>query len=152
YVGNLALTIARRQPWSWQKQFMHATTIGYYWFTFAYLPNVLVAYVLYELFHDIQYYAITWLTCRHRVQRPGVAGWLAFLFRPGFVAAVGFVAVMTAFGGIDFWGRQQPAGQLRQLSLALFLCAGLLHYYYDGFIWKARETSLGTDLGIQGGL
>jgi tetratricopeptide (TPR) repeat protein len=153
YLGNLGVTLARAEPWSWQKQFMHATTIGYYWFAFAYLPNVLVAYVLYELFHDIQYYAITWLTCRHRVQRPGVTSWLSLLFRPGFVAAVCFVLVMTALGGIDFWGRSLPEGRpLRQVSLALFLTAALLHYYYDGFIWKARESALGKDLGIQGGL
>jgi tetratricopeptide (TPR) repeat protein len=153
YVANLAWTVARGLPWSWQKQFMQVTTIGYYWFAFAYLPNVLVAYVLYELFHDIQYYAITWLTCRQRVRRPGVTAWLALLFRPGWLAALPFVLAMTAFGAVDFGGRSLPDGsRLRQVSLALFLCAALLHYYYDGFIWKARESALGRDLGIQGGL
>lgn len=153
YVVNLGVTIARGQPWSWQKQFMHVTTIGYYWFAFAYLPNVLVAYVLYELFHDIQYYAITWLTCRHRVQRPGVAPWLGVMFRPGLLALLLFLVVMTAFGGIDLWGRSLAEdSRLRQVSLAVFLTAALLHYYFDGFIWKARESALGKDLGIQGGL
>ena len=83
YVANLGLTIARGQPWSWQKQFMHVTTIGYYWFAFAWAPNVLVAYVLYELFHDIQYFAITWLTSTQRVRRPRVTAWLGRMFRPG---------------------------------------------------------------------
>lgn len=153
YLGNLAWTIARGEPWSWQKQFMHATTIGYYWFAFAWLQNVLVAYVLYELFHDVQYFAITWLTCRHRVTRPGVARWLAWMFRPGWIAALGFVALMLALGGIDVAGRQLgESSRGYQLSLAFFLTAALLHYYYDGFIWKARESSLGSDLGIQGGL
>ncbi|HEU4419067.1 MAG TPA: tetratricopeptide repeat protein [Planctomycetota bacterium] len=153
YVLNLLWTISRRQPWSWQKQFMHVTTIGYYWFSFAWLPNVLVAYVLYELFHDIQYYAITWLTCRQRVKRPGVAAWLQRMFRPGWVAAAGFILVMTAFGGLDLGGRSLAReNQLHQLWLGVFLTTALLHYYYDGFIWKARESSLGKDLGIQSGL
>lgn len=154
YAANLAATIARRQPWSWQKQFMHVTTIGYYWFAFAWLPNVLVAYVLYELFHDVQYYAITWLTCRQRVRRPGTAPWLSAMFRPGWVAAAAFVLLMTAFGALDFWGRGWLAADEagHQVWLAVFLTAALLHYYYDGFIWKARESSLGSDLGIQGGL
>jgi Tfp pilus assembly protein PilF len=154
YVGNLAFTIARREPWSWQKQFMHVTTIGYYWFAFAWLPNVLVAYVLYELFHDIQYYAITWLTCRSRVQRPGVTRWLDRMFRPGWVAALGFIVLMSALGGVDALGRYNLApGELgHQLWLGLFLTFALLHYYYDGFIWKARENTLGTDLGLRSGL
>ncbi len=153
YTANLVWTIMRGLPWSWQKQFMHATTIGYYWFAFVWLPNVLVAFVLYELFHDIQYYAITWLTCRKRVNRPGTAAWLRRMFRPGWGAALGFVLVMTAFGGVDLWGRQEGTDALTsQVWLSVFLTAALLHYYYDGFIWKARESTLGSDLGMQGGL
>lgn len=154
YVANLGWTIARGLPWSWQKQFMHATTIGYYWFAFAYLPNVLVAYVLYELFHDVQYYAITWLTSRHRAQRPNVTGWFARLFQPRWSSAIGFVAAMSVFGALDAYGRSQfaPEALARQVWLGVVLTAALLHYYYDGFIWKARESALGQDLGIQSGL
>ncbi|MCA8973635.1 MAG: tetratricopeptide repeat protein, partial [Planctomycetes bacterium] len=154
YLVNLGWTIARGLPWSWQKQFMHATTIGYYWFAYAWLGNVLVAYVLYELFHDIQYYAITWLTCRQRVRRPGVASWLARMFRPSRVASVTFVVLMCAFGAVDIYGRNElfTAGVGHQTWLGVILTAALLHYYYDGFIWKARESSLGADLGVRGGL
>jgi tetratricopeptide (TPR) repeat protein len=154
YLANLGAAIFRGQPWSWQKQFMHATTIGYYWFAFAWVPNVLVAYVLYELFHDIQYYAITWLACRHRVQRPGVAPWFARMFRPGFFAAILFVLAMYALGGLDAFGRAnlEPNGAGHSLWLAVFLTAALLHYYYDGFVWKARESAIGKDLGLPGGL
>ncbi len=153
YVANLLVTVLRRQPWSWQKQLMHVTTIGYYWFALAWLPNVLVAYVLYELFHDVQYYAITWLTCRGRVRRPNVTPWLRSLFRPGPSGVLLFLLAMTAFGAFDLFGRRlSEQSLLRDLSVGLFLAAALLHYYYDGFIWKARESALGQDLGIQGGL
>jgi tetratricopeptide (TPR) repeat protein len=147
YAINLVLAIARGRPWSWQKQVMHSTTIGYYWFAFAYLPNVLIAHVLYELFHDVQYYAITWLTCRQRVRRPGVAAWLARMFRPGTVAAAVFVLGTMLCGGAELLGRRAMPD-----LVAVTLTAALLHYYYDGFIWKAREQSLGADLGIAGGL
>lgn len=153
YAINLAMTIARGQPWSWQKQFMHVTTIGYYWFAFAYVPNVLVAYVLYELFHDIQYFAITWLTCRQRVRRPGITPWLARMFRPGATAAVAYVGVMLACGTLDYGGRHLATDATSyNVAFGVSLTAALLHYYYDGFLWKARESSLGVDLGIQGGL
>src|SRR5262245_58698775 len=153
YVANLAIAIARRKPWSWQKQVMHVTTIGYYWFAFTWLPNVVVAYVLYEFFHDIQYYAITWLTCTQRVRRPGVASWFAWMFRPGWVMALGFLVAMTLFGAIDAYGRHYTHSPFVHDSLlAVFGTAALLHYYYDGFIWKARESVLAGDLGIRGGV
>lgn len=153
YVANLGLTIARGQPWSWQKQFMHATTIGYYWFAFAWLPNVLIAHVLYELFHDIQYFAITWITCQGRSRRPGVASWMKAMFRPTWGAALLFVILMVAFGGVDMFSRRAfEQGTAGNVVLGVFVTFALLHYYYDGFIWKARESALGKDLGIEQGL
>lgn len=154
YVANLAAAILQRRPWSWQKQVMHVFTIGYYWFAFAWLPNVLVAYVLYELFHDIQYFAITWLTCCGRVRRPGTTPWLQRMFRPGFGSATAFVAVMLACGALDWLGRNHwwPSGRGHDVWLGMFLCAALLHYYFDGFVWKAREQALGRDLGLASGL
>jgi tetratricopeptide (TPR) repeat protein len=147
YLLHLGRTIASRRPWSWQKQLMHVTTIGYYWFSFAWLDNVLVAYVLYELFHDIQYYAITWLTCRQRAKRPATTGWFRAMFAGGAGGALLFLAIMTGFGALDFAGRPHA-----NTGLAVFLTLAVLHYYYDGFIWKAREQTLGRDLGIGSGL
>ena len=153
YVVNLGVTIARGLPWSWQKQFMHATTIGYYWFAFAWLPNVLIAHVLYEFFHDIQYFAITWITCQGRARRPRVAAWMKAMFRPTWLAAAGFVALMVALGGVDAWGRHSLGeGVGYDVWIGLFMALALLHYYYDGFIWKARESALGEDLGIRQGV
>ncbi len=153
YVVNLAATIVRGEPWSWQKHVMNVTTIGYYWFAFTWLPNVLVAYVLYELFHDVQYYAITWLACTQRARRPAIAGWFRWMFRPGWLQAPAFLAAMTVFGGIDILGRSSAGDSFaRDASLGVFLTAALLHYYYDGFIWKAREATLANDLGMRGGL
>lgn len=152
YLLHLGDTIRRGRPWSRQKQLMHATTIGYYWFAFAWLQNVPIAYVLYELFHDVQYYAITWLYGRRRVARPGTTSWFRMLFRPGPVAAGAFVGLMFAAGGIDCLGRSSADGGLaRQLTIGLSAAAALLHYYYDGFLWKAREPVLARDLGLAGG-
>jgi len=153
YVANLMSTIARGGPWSWQKQFMHVTTIGYYWFAFTWLPNVLIAHVFYELFHDIQYFAITWITCQGRSRRPGVTSWMKAMFRPTWLAAAGFLTLMIALGGLDAWGRSVFEGAAAyDVWIGVFLTFALLHYYYDGFIWKARESALGEDLGIQHGL
>ncbi|MFM1871324.1 MAG: repeat-containing protein YrrB [Planctomycetota bacterium] len=153
YVGNLLATIARGLPWSWQKQVMHVVTIGYYWFAYSYAPNAVVAYVLYELFHDIQYFAITWLMCGQRARRPGVTGWFAAMFRPGMAPTVLFVGAMLAMGGIDALGRANisEGTTAQKLWLGVYLALALMHYYFDGFVWKARERTVGADLGIAAG-
>ena len=65
-----------------------------------------------------------------------------------------FMAVMLALGGVDVLGRGSltPEKTGDQVWMGVFLTFALLHYYYDGFIWKARESALGNDLGIQSGL
>lgn len=153
YVANLAFTIVSGRPWSWQKQVMHVMTIGYYWFAFSWLPNVLIAHVLYEFFHDVQYFAITWITCQGRSRRPGVRSWMKAMFKPTWLAAAGFVALMVTLGGVDAWGRHSLGeGAGYDVWIGVFATLALLHYYYDGFIWKARESALGEDLGIRQGL
>lgn len=154
YLANLVVALVRREPVSWVKQACHVTTIGFYWFAFGYAPNVFVGYVLYELFHDIQYFAITWLACRSRVQRDGVRTWMGWMFRPGLSRALLFLAIMLAFGAADM-GQRMTLEEGHPLALGLVgvvLTAAVLHYYYDGFIWKVREDALRGDLGMSGGV
>ena len=152
YVANLVATIVAGRPELAEAVTMHVTTIGYYWFAFAWLPNVLIAHVLYELFHDIQYFAITWITCQGRSRRPGVTRWMRSMFRPSLAGGCG---LYRDHGRARRRRRVRPtsfdAGMLRNVWLGVFVTLALLHYYYDGFIWKARESALGADLGIQHG-
>ncbi len=52
----------------------------------------------------------------------------------------------------DHGRRINTEGWIYDWTTQVFLVAALLHYYYDGFIWKARESSIGKDLGIASGL
>jgi hypothetical protein len=124
-------------------------TIGFYWFAFGFMPNFFVSYVLYELFHDIQYFAIVWLSGRSRVQREGTTSWMRSMFQPGLSRAFLFVAVMVAFGaGSREWFGDDQIGNVMK---GVVIAAALLHYYYDGFIWRVRESDTRADLGIVGG-
>lgn len=152
YLANVVGTMLRGERVSWIKQSCHVTTIGFYWFAFGYMPNLFVSYVLYELFHDVQYFAITWLSCRSRVKRDGVAPWMRLMFRTGSGRLLLFVVVMIGFGAIDMSGRLIYGDTFTgDMLKAVFLTTALLHYYYDGFIWRVRESDLRGDLGMEGG-
>ena len=152
YAANLTVSLARGERVSWVKQFCHVMTIGFYWFAFGFMPNFFVSYVLYELFHDIQYFAIVWLSGRSRVQREGTTSWMRSMFQPGLSRAFLFVAVMVAFGAIDAGSREWFGDdQIGNVMKGVVIAAALLHYYYDGFIWRVRESDTRADLGIVGG-
>lgn len=152
YVANVVWTLVHGERVSWVKQACHLMTIGFYWFAFAYMPNFFVSYVLYELFHDIQYFAIVWISSRSRVQRGDVTGWMKRVFRPGWAGLATFLGVTIAFGAIDLGGREWSKAPMTSVLAGVFLTAALLHYYFDGFIWKVRESDIRHDFDLEGGV
>ncbi len=152
YVANVVWTLVQGERVSWIKQACHVMTIGFYWFAFGYMPSFFVSYVLYELFHDIQYFAIVWVSSRSRVQRGDVTDWMRRVFRPGWAGLATFLAVTIAFGAMDLGGRELSDAPMKSVLAGVFLTAALLHYYFDGFIWKLRESDLRHDFDLEGGV
>jgi hypothetical protein len=56
-----------RAPNPWKLALM-ASAFAYFWYCNATFSNILIAYALFELFHDIQYLAIVWVFNRNRVR------------------------------------------------------------------------------------
>ena len=127
-----------------------ATSIGFYWFAYRGAGNILIGAALFEIFHDVQYLAIVWLFNRRRAEHDQTAGaFLKFLFRRSGALVGLYVGLVFAFGSLKFLEHGLAAGLMRDLLIAFLATAGLLHYYYDGFIWKIRETSTSETLGLQ---
>lgn len=128
------------------------STFGFYWYSLATVENVLVAYALFELFHDVQYLTIVWVFNCGRAERDAqVGGFTRFLFRKRGWLIVLYVALVYAYGSLDYSVKGISNGLLKQTLLGVFLASTLLHYYYDGFIWKLREGSTRQPLGLQAG-
>lgn len=117
------------------------TSIGFYWYAYAGASNMLVGAAMFEVFHDVQYLAIVWLFNRRRVeQRADVGRVFGFLFRRSGALIGCYVGLCFAFGSLKFL-ESSATGSLQNLLIAFLATSGLLHFYYDGFIWKIRETS-----------
>ncbi len=150
FLVNLAYSYIAGAPPSAVKLLLMVSTFGYYWYSLATVGNVLVAYALFELFHDVQYLTIVWVFNQNRAARdPAAGGFTRFLFRKRGWLVVLYVILVYAYGSLNYGAHQIDNGLLRQILLGVFLASTLLHYYYDGFIWKLREGETRRTLGLQ---
>lgn len=124
------------------------TSIAFYWNAYAWTSNLLVGAAMFEIFHDVQYLAIVWMFNRRRVeQQAGVSRFVGFLFRRSGALVGCYVGLCFAFGSLKFF-EGVATGATRNILIAFLATSGLLHFYYDGFIWKIRDASTRQSLDL----
>ena len=124
------------------------TSIAFYWNAYAWASNLLVGAAMFEIFHDVQYLAIVWMFNRRRVeQQAGVGRFVTFLFRRSGALVGCYVGLCFAFGSLKFF-EGVATGAMRNILIAFLATSGLLHFYYDGFIWKIRDASTRRSLDL----
>src|SRR5947209_6498748 len=128
-----------------------ASSIAFWWYCNNGVQNILVGIALFEVFHDVQYLAIVWIYNRARVERDeSVRGFMRFVFRRSGSLIGVYVGLVVAYGSIALITSGVSAEGIRHLLIGVVTASALLHFYYDGFIWKVRETQTRAMLGISG--
>ena len=144
--------------WCWKKRYavsvpkllMCVTTFGVMYLT--YTPNSLiqsiapgwtfkVGFAVIGIVHMSQYLAIVWrynrkLTMRDDRARTGIFRWLHS--RGTWWAAGIYVAICLLYG--DVITTVHNNAWLMSLLLAIGFTSTMMHYYFDGFIWKIRHS------------
>lgn len=125
-------------------------SIGFWWYCMVSVRQIILGVALYEVFHDVQYLAIVWFFNQRRAQAGTQAGWLTqFLFRPKARLVFIYLALIAIYGAGSHMTRSMDQTHLYKILTGLYVASGLLHFYYDGFIWRIREKSTGDTLGVQ---
>lgn len=133
------------------KMVLLVSSIGFWWYCNNGVQNILVGIALFEVFHDVQYLAIVWIYNRMRVERDqSIRGFMRFVFRRSGALIGVYVGLVLAYGSIAFTTSGASAEWMRHTLIGLVTASALLHFYYDGFIWKVRETQTRAMLGIEG--
>jgi Tfp pilus assembly protein PilF len=128
-----------------------ATSISFWWYCNNGVTNILAGIALFEVFHDVQYLSIVWIYNRNRVEKDStITGFMRFVFRRSGSLLGLYVGLVLAYGSLGFLKEMQIDVVKRALT-GLVVASGLLHFYYDGFIWKVREKSTREHLGLTGG-
>jgi Flp pilus assembly protein TadD len=127
------------------------SSITFWWYCNNGVQNILVGIALFEVFHDVQYLAIVWIYNRARVERDEtIRGFMRFVFRRSGSLIGVYVGLVFAYGAIAFTTSGVSTEAIKHLLIGIVTASALLHFYYDGFIWKVRETQTRAMLGIDG--
>jgi Flp pilus assembly protein TadD len=131
------------------KMVLMATSIAFWWYSNVSVSNMLVGIALFEIFHDVQYLTIVWIFNVNRVDRnPGVGTFTRFLFRRSWGLTGLYVGLIAAYGSLNLIPGGLSSPTLSRALIGLLTASALLHFYYDGFIWKVREPSVRESLGV----
>ena len=132
---------------SYLKLLMLVSGIGIWWYAMLGVDNLLIGVALFDICHDIQYLAIVWLINCRRADANADLGWfMKYIFRRGMILL--YLGLITAYGAIAFTGQQVLDGTVQRIFYGILFTSTILHYYYDGFIWKVRESANQAGLGL----
>ncbi len=129
------------------KLVMLISGIGMWWYAMLGVDNLLIGVALFDICHDVQYLAIVWLiNCRRAGANADLGWFMKSVFRRGMVLL--YLGLITAYGAIAFAGQLVLDGTVQRVFYGILFTSTILHYYYDGFIWKVRETTNQAGLGL----
>ena len=164
--GLLALALAvaglflANFVWAWirgnrpspVKLVLLVTSISFWWYCNNIVASVLVGVALFEVFHDVQYLSLVWIYNRKRVESDNsIGGFMRFVFRRSGSLVGLYVGLIFAYGALGYFKSSIGVESVKTVLTGVVTASALLHFYYDGFIWKVREKSTRQSLGISGG-
>jgi tetratricopeptide (TPR) repeat protein len=128
------------------------TSISFWWYCNNIVTAVLVGVALFEVFHDVQYLSLVWIYNRKRVESDrSIGGFMRFVFRRSGALVGLYIGLIFAYGALGYYKSSIGIDVVKRILTGVVTASALLHFYYDGFIWKVREKSTRQSLGIAGG-
>lgn len=151
YAGYLVWCGRRGYFVSWAKLALCLVTFGVMFLTYtpnAWIERVApgwtfqVGFAVLGMVHVTQYLAIVWRYNRSLARRDdrSRAGFFRSLHgRGGLLVGAGYVVLCLVYGKV-LTTRLEHARWLMALVLSAGFTSTLMHYYFDGFIWKVRHA------------
>ncbi len=147
YIYN---AVRSKQPRSWMKLSLLVGTFTYVWVVRVVTRDPFLSVALFELLHGMQYLAIVWAFNRRLVEKKPSAVLPRFFYLPRAASIAGYIGACFAYGAFAFTVFTQfEDGMLKQVLEAALITSGILHYYYDGFIWKLKQPDTLRGLNLQ---
>jgi tetratricopeptide (TPR) repeat protein len=99
----------------------------------------------------VQYLSLVWIYNRNRVEKDrSIGGFMHFVFRRSGSLVGLYIGLVFAYGSLGYF-KETEIETIKRFLTGVVAASGLLHFYYDGFIWKVRERSTREHLGLSGG-
>jgi tetratricopeptide (TPR) repeat protein len=77
---------------------------------------------------------------------------MRFVFRRSGALVGLYVGLVFAYGSLGYFSAHLEVETVKRILTGVVAASALLHFYYDGFIWKVREKATRQSLGLTGGV
>ena len=150
YLGNLIHRAATGQKISLPKVAVMATTVFIIYYGWIHINDLVIGYAAFAVFHDIQYFAIVWVYNNNLVKRQERTTKVlrTFFTTRTLPILAAYILVCFAYGSINMMEGFLKSEQTIKFVEIFVITSTLLHYYFDGFIWKMRDRKNQANLGI----
>ncbi len=165
--GLITLAFLVNAAWQWKngcppspiKLLSMAVAFSFWWYCMVSLNNLILGIVMFEFFHDIQYNTIVWMFQHQRVANGFSSSKVErFLFQRGtwrilfylaIIAAYGYIGVVTSYVDFNLPEKMTTGESASKWMLRVLAVSAFLHFYYDGFIWRMRNSNTRKGLGLE---
>jgi hypothetical protein len=137
YLFRLQSRIAQGLPIAWLKYVLFGTNMGVWYYSYVLLSDGFLSYAISSLFHCLQYDAFAWFynRAKSRSLEPTPSNaFFRIIHETRYLWL--YVGAILSYGLFSSFGGQVTLVPI----LALNTTTGLLHYYFDSFIWRVQRT------------
>lgn len=133
------------------KLLLLGSTAWLFWICGSISTNLLIGVAMFEVFHGLQYCALVWIYNRRCAPEASEspARPTAIWRHPAFHLAL-YIAAIAAFGALRFTTEAFDQPYMKEILVGILAASTLLHFYYDGFIWKVSQPKTQKPLGMDG--
>ncbi len=137
YLARLQFRLSSGLPISKLKLVLFATSLGVWYYSYVLLSNGYLSYAISSLFHCLQYDAFAWFYNRAKARSltPTRSNAVFRLIHESRYLHL-YVGAIVLYGLFSAFGKEISLVAI----LALNTTTGLLHYYFDSFIWRVRRA------------
>lgn len=131
--------------------------LGFWWFTMVNARDLLLAILLFELFHVLQSLFLVRVAGLQSFAAGRVTGPLSeLIFRPGLAGLVALGACTLLYGlpayltGVSPWASLEAtsASWLQQVAWVWVAASTMVHYCFEGYAWRLRDAGVRSDMRI----
>ncbi|HIL10894.1 MAG TPA: tetratricopeptide repeat protein, partial [Candidatus Latescibacteria bacterium] len=151
YLANIVHRMVTGQKVSLPKVAVMATTVFIIYYGWIHINDLVIGYAAFAVFHDIQYFAIVWVYNNNLVKRQERTTKVlrTFFTTRTLPILAAYMLVSFAYGSINMMEGFLKSEQAINIIEIFVITSTILHYYFDGFIWKMKDRKNQANLGIK---
>jgi tetratricopeptide (TPR) repeat protein len=157
YIVNYLMQRRQGAMPSLVKLMVMVSGLGFWWFTMVNARDLLLAFLLFELFHALQSLVLVRVAGMQRVADGRITGPLAVAaFRPGLAGVVVLGVYTLLYGLPAYLAGVSPAGAMdvanagwfAQWALVWVAASTMVHYCLEGYAWRLRDEGVRADFRV----